>query len=713
MDFIQQFISDEIIYALGWTVVHSLWQGALIAICLAAAMYLLRDKSAKLRYEVGIFSLFTVFIFALSTFIYVYDAAQIDRSQELSLLLYGLGGQASNYNFFQISIQQFSAFFDQHISTIVLVWFFGAILFAIRMIGGFAHVYKLKTEQNTPLPFYWQQKLVTLKQKIPVHKSIQLVESALVTMPMIIGAVKPMILLPIGAINALDEKEVEAILAHELAHIYRNDYLINIVQSFIEVLFYFNPAVWWISGNIRLERENCCDDIAVELCGSSLEYAKALVHLQELDQKVPAFAMLFSGPKQNLLNRVKRILNQPQNRFNIMEKFTATCLLLVAIVFLSFGNNPTPITEESSVLTITTIEEEKPKDKVIHIKTELPKKEKVNVRVYNITNIEQDTVPDGNRRNQKQTLHKKTDEGEIKIDVIDGEITELIIDGEKIPEEELDEYEELIEDLMDVPSPPAPPAPPTAPSIDILAPPAIGEKGSFSKHRKITKEIDENGNTSITIEETDGESITIEIDGDDNIRINEQEVEEGKNMIIIDENGNEILEIETEELERDMEDWAEEIEDHFEDFVADIGDIEIDKEELRSIAREQKDRLRDLEDHLRDIQHKYREGYREKLDHYKEKARAYRAEIEAITNEKLDRWKAENFNNHLERELMQDGLIDSDSKYSFKMTNKILRINGEKQPDHVHQKYLKLYKEHTGNKFDKGTMQIKKSTNRN
>ena len=707
MDFIQQFISEDIIYALGWTVVHSLWQGALVAICLAAAMYLLRNKSAKLRYEVATFSLFSVFVLALSTFIYVYDFAQTSQVQEISLLLGGLGEQTTEHNFFQVVVQSFGVFFDQHISTIVLVWFFGAILFSIRMIGGLAHIQKLKTEQNTPLPFYWQQKLNDLKRKIPVRKSIQLVESALVTMPMIIGAIKPMILLPIGAINALNEKEVEAILAHELAHIYRNDYLINIVQSFIEVLFYFNPAVWWISGNIRLERENCCDDIAVELCGSSIEYVKALVHLQELDQNIPAFAMLFSGPKQNLLNRVKRILNQPQNRFNIMEKFTATCLLLVAIVFLSFGNTPNSMKEEISVTTISTIKDSSPEEKIIHIKT-TPPKEKINVHSYNITQVKQDTVPISTRTKQKKTIRQKTDEGEIKIDIIDGEITELIIDGERIPEEELDDYEALIDELMVDPPMPAPPAPPAPPT-----PPVFGERGSSSQQRKVTKEIDENGNTSIFIEDVNGESLTIEIDEDDNIRVNEQEVEEGQSTIIIDEDGNRIFEINTEQFEEDMEEWAEEIEEHFEDFVIDIEDVEIDKRELQSIAREQKSRLRDLENHLRDIQNQYRENYKERLEHYKEKARAYRAEIETITNEKLSRWKGDNFNEKLEQELMKDGLIDSESKYSFKMTNKMLRIDGEKQPDHVHQKYLSLYKEHTGSKFGKGTMQIKKSTERN
>ena len=146
-----------------------------------------------------------------------------------------------------------------------------------------------------------------------MKKTVRFVESGLAKTPMVIGYLKPIILFPLGTVNQLTQQEVEAVLAHELAHIYRNDYLLNIIQSFIEIIFYYHPAVWWISANIRTERENCCDDIAVKICGSSITYVKALVILDEI-QPTPNLAMLFSSDSKNqLLNRVKRILNQPQN----------------------------------------------------------------------------------------------------------------------------------------------------------------------------------------------------------------------------------------------------------------------------------------------------------------------------------------------------------------------------------------------------------------
>ena len=129
--------------------------------------------------------------------------------------------------------------------------------------------------------------------------------------------------------------EVEAILAHELAHIARRDYLINLIQSFIEILFFFHPIVWWISMQIRVEREHCCDDLALQKGTDRLVYAKALLRLKELQTHAPQLALSFGGNQKYLLNRIQRILNQSQHKSTIMEKFVVTCLLLISLLFLS------------------------------------------------------------------------------------------------------------------------------------------------------------------------------------------------------------------------------------------------------------------------------------------------------------------------------------------------------------------------------------------
>jgi BlaR1 peptidase M56 len=197
----------------------------------------------------------------------------------------------------------------------------------------------LKNRHVTHLGNEWVQMVELLKSELKIKGKVALLESSLITSPMTLGWLKPMILMPIGIVNSLSPAQVEAILAHELAHIKGRDYIINIVQSFIEILYYYHPAVWWISSNIRIERENRCDDMAVNLTGNSLTYAKALLTIQELNHSKSntyALAMGFSTqPKGLLLNRIKRILNQQKNRNNVMEKFFATTVLIVAMTIVA------------------------------------------------------------------------------------------------------------------------------------------------------------------------------------------------------------------------------------------------------------------------------------------------------------------------------------------------------------------------------------------
>ena len=343
--------SQNLDYALGWMVIHSLWQAIAIALIMGIVMIVLRKQPAKVRYWVANASLLLVLISAMATFIHYYDFTKGASAMRFipegtpsvflnetvnptveSPPLGDLGG---------LSLTAFKSYFNEHIPLIVMIWAMGVALFILKLLGGISYCYYLRSRLNFPADEYWIETLDALKQKVGVKQSIELVESALTRTPMVVGIMKPMILFPIGAINRLSPTEVEAILAHEIAHVLRKDYIFNIIQSVIEALFYFHPAVWWISSIIRNERENCCDDVAIEICGSSMNYAKALVTVQEMAY-YPMYqpALAFAGNRKNqLLFRVQRILNQPQNKTNVMEKLIATCLLVVMMVGLSFGDN--------------------------------------------------------------------------------------------------------------------------------------------------------------------------------------------------------------------------------------------------------------------------------------------------------------------------------------------------------------------------------------
>lgn len=545
---IHSIIPEEILYALGWTVIHSLWQAFVVGLVLALLLVSLQKHSAKLKYTLANCAMLVVLGWSVFTFLEYYQNAQIQFFGDITF--FGAAGVEAESNFLQNLYHSFSEYFNRHLPLIVTFWFLGVAFFMLRMLGSLAYVQHLKNKHTKALSGYWQEKLEELAARIPLNKPIDLMESAIVKVPMVVGYFKPVILMPMGAVNGLTVEQVEAILAHELAHIYRNDYLLNIFQSLVETLFYFNPAVWWISANIRSERENCCDDIAVEVCGNSLAYAKALVSLQEMHQAAPALAMPLARSKNQLLNRVRRILNQPQNKSNIMEKITATFMLFIAMLMLSYGsNNP---------LSKIWVQDEHNDDTSIRIIIE-ENSDKDNNEFFFAP--EADTIP--KKKKGTTFLHKDKNNEDVQIVIKNGEVKHLEINGEEIPAEKYPEYEELVEELMEeIPEPPAPPAPPAAlfapdapappappaikgfptPPEPAVAPPAPSPFWrSSKKSRKITTEKDGEGHTIIMIEEEDGKDpIEIKIDTDNEgvIVIDGEEIKDlgdGDRVIIVEE----------------------------------------------------------------------------------------------------------------------------------------------------------------------------------
>lgn len=484
---IQNLFSEELIQAIGWTMIHSLWQGFAVAVLMGIVMIGLQKKSSKVRHEFAFFSLFLIFVISLSTFIYLYDSAVEGATLGTTITVIAEGGFVlENATIVQSFFQKSIEYFNEHLPLIVTLWFMGMVFFLLRLLGGLAFIQKLKTQQQQALPSKWQIVFENIHSKFPMKKTVRIVESALAKTPMVIGYLKPIILFPLGAVNQLTQQEVEAVLAHELAHIYRNDYLLNIIQSFIEIIFYYHPAVWWISANIRTERENCCDDIAVKICGSSIAYVKALVTLEEI-QPAPNLAMSFSsGSKNQLLNRVKRILNQPQNKFNIMEKFTATCFLLAALFLFSFS--PTKSEKNQANENSTNIEAA-PLDLV------------------SISEI--DTVPVPPPPPPHKDKHRKKGNGNfvyvkdgesVEVKFKNDEIARLKINGEEIEEENFSDYVEYIDELVEeVPLPPVPHAPHFSSTTRTTT---ISGEGTHI----VTQSEDENGNSVYIIKSDDSEA---------------------------------------------------------------------------------------------------------------------------------------------------------------------------------------------------------------
>src|SRR5688572_23991155 len=150
----------------------------------------------------------------------------------------------------------------------------------------------------------WQHALARLTRRIRLSRPVRLLESSLVEVPTVIGWLRPVVLLPVSALTGLTRQQLETILAHELAHVRRHDFIVNLFQTAVETLFFYHPAVWWISSKIRMEREHCCDDLAVELCGNPVLYARALADLEQTRFPTPALALTGGS----LLSRVRRLI---------------------------------------------------------------------------------------------------------------------------------------------------------------------------------------------------------------------------------------------------------------------------------------------------------------------------------------------------------------------------------------------------------------------
>jgi len=336
----------------------------------------------------------------------------------------------------------------------------GICLFSLKLTGSFLYIKYLKEGHSLDLPDYVNHSVLKITKRLNLTSNIIVAESAKVVTPMLIGYVKPIILFPLGMINQLTMAETEAVLAHELAHVFRNDFLHNLILSVIEMIFYYHPAAWWISANVRSERENCCDDLAVKLTGNKVIYANTLVKLEEIKlNHIPSLAIPMARNKNMLLNRISRIINQPQNKSQIRERLIATVLLFS--FFFGFAKSHQPVHEiamgEEAINFVESIVSDQAPMKT-HTMILRPKKSVSPVSYANhnsenkFTIVSQvndqskrqrliiDTIPD---QSQSQiTIKSQANNQEIELQMENGKIKELKIDGEEIPE---DEYEAYIE----------------------------------------------------------------------------------------------------------------------------------------------------------------------------------------------------------------------------------------------------------------------------
>lgn len=351
MTFLSDVLSSATAQRLGWTLLHSIWQFAVIAVFLSALMTALRRRSANTRYLTTCIGLVAMLTTSMVTHWWLVacptadlavtrvadgamprgridardeatpnDFAEAPPSTSTELVdddpsavvaaapaLVGNYGTSSDAALATLP-RRIAAGLAPWLPWVSLAWLGGVILISVRHFGGWVGVQRLRWVGTTKVAPDLSDRARQLMDRMKISRPVGILQSTLAELPIVAGWLRPVVLLPAGLLTGLSPKQLEAILAHELAHVQRYDYLVNLLQTAAETLLFYHPAVWWLSRRIRIEREHCCDDVAVAVCGNNVDYAEALAAVEQRRAAALAMAIGGHGRMGSALGRVRRVL---------------------------------------------------------------------------------------------------------------------------------------------------------------------------------------------------------------------------------------------------------------------------------------------------------------------------------------------------------------------------------------------------------------------
>ncbi len=318
--------------AIGWALVHSIWEIAAIALLLFVATLALRRASSNVRYGIALVALCLCFASPIATYLVV--APKTAPIQAIPTATFApklakptLHTQAPTFSTPSESAS-LSSRLEAYLPSVVICWLIGLAVMSIRLAGGLVMIARLRRNVASESDPRWVNLTYALCKRFGIRRCPTLRMSDKVDTPAVIGTLRAMILFPASLATRLSFEDVEALLAHELAHIRRHDYVVNLLQSVIETVLFYHPAIWWISGIVRKEREHCCDDMAIQVIGSKQQYARALVGLEQTRHPSPRLAM--AARNGDLLSRIRRIL-VPSDRSVAPTSIWLTLFLVVSI----------------------------------------------------------------------------------------------------------------------------------------------------------------------------------------------------------------------------------------------------------------------------------------------------------------------------------------------------------------------------------------------
>jgi uncharacterized protein (TIGR03435 family) len=322
----------------GWVLVHFVWQGTALAIAAALLFHICRRQGSGVRYGIACGALVAMLATVAAT------AAAIDptgnakpprHTVQVWLARQNPDNATVPHLPIHVSAQppgaQFSsARVEALFPWIISAWLAGVAVLLARSAGAWWRVRALHQLALRSASSPWQTAGDRIAARLGIAQVVRIVELPHIDMPFVLGCLRPIVVLPIAALSQLNAAQVEAILAHELAHVRRHDYLVNLLQTLAETLFFYHPAVWWLSARIRDEREHCCDDVAVDVCGDRVSYAEALTELESW--RTGGMSLVPAATGGSLLIRIRRILHGDVTSQSQTSQWAVAIVLLVGVL---------------------------------------------------------------------------------------------------------------------------------------------------------------------------------------------------------------------------------------------------------------------------------------------------------------------------------------------------------------------------------------------
>ena len=425
--------------------VNSLWIGALAALLAGIIITLTKKHGPQVRYQLltgllGLFAICMVLVFYAAFTKETHVVADGDKTMMVAATLTTIQATAIQPEQKNV-VDAFISFIQANAGIIVSIWLMVIIFRSLQLISGLNALQRMKRRWILEAGDHWNEKLRELAAKLSINKPVLFLQSSLAKVPMVIGHLKPVLLFPIGLLNKLPADEVEAILLHELAHIKRNDFLVNLLQQFAEIFFFFNPAVLWISSLIKNERESCCDDMALSITQDKKIFIHALVAFQEYNAGAQ-YATTFAGSKNHLLNRVKRIITNNNKTLTTMEKLVlASGIIITCLATVAFN----PRKEKDTINAV----KRNAVSKQITAQNNTTEAEHNNNKLAEIYSGYTDTIPEKQTKADDYNINFKGDVDGKRVELKEenSKIKELYIDGKKIPEDQYAQYQPMIEKI--------------------------------------------------------------------------------------------------------------------------------------------------------------------------------------------------------------------------------------------------------------------------